>query len=939
MRILVDPENNQIVAASPDRWERVNEIFHQALEKSADERTRWVDAACAGDRELHSEVHSLLASDQAAHGCFVDAKVRQAILEMHDERPSSMEGRQIGAYRLIRQIGRGGMGAVYLAARTDEQYESHVAIKLVQPGLDTDFILKRFRRERQILAHLEHPNISRMFDGGTTEDGIPYLVMEYIDGSWITNYTAEHNLSLEDRIRLFLPVCDAVSYAHRNFIVHRDLKPGNILIDRMGSPKLLDFGISKLLHTDREPMNTEVGGMMTPDYASPEQILSEPVTIASDVYSLGAVLYELLTGVRAHQIDKYTPLRVERAICLEPAVPPSAAVEDRSVSRRLKGDLDNIVLRALQKEPERRYTSVEHLAGDLRRYLERRPVLARPDSLAYRAGKFVQRNRLAVALASLTGAAILTGSAVAIEEARIAHERFEDVRKLASTFVFDVDAAARDVPGATRIRQLITRTGLEYLNRLAANSARDWALKRELAAAYRRIAMVQGGKTTSNLDEPGAALASLTSAGKILDEILHHAPTDRQSVLDRLSVYSEMADLQRDLAKTQDSAVTARAGLKLARTYAAFSPADLDVAQYAGVLHLGLARAAQLQGDLSAAQAELAAGAPLLDQVAKVRPEKREAQINYSLLLARQGSLQLHLGQTQDALASFRRQASVLNALCGRFPDDLRARHELMLAYSHIGDVLGNPEYENLGDPAGALEAYQNMAATARFLHDTDPADARAAMDYGIALLRLALVTSESISKHDTLTLSHKLLTAVVQRNPKNMIAVSYKTWADSELAALYLAERDRPAGVRYYRMALDTAEAGLRVASDPSTQKGLIIAVRGLAVEQARNGDRGDALATLKVGLGMAQELDRSTPLTSSLRANVARGWQVAGSVYGILSRLENGSQAIEDRAIARSWNQRAIDEWQTMEQHKTLTPAMRKEFYAARQALKELP
>jgi tetratricopeptide (TPR) repeat protein len=362
------------------------------------------------------------------------------------------------------------------------------------------------------------------------------------------------------------------------------------------------------------------------------------------------------------------------------------------------------------------------------------------------------------------------------------------------------------------------------------------------------------------------------------------------------------------------------------------------VAQYVGILHLALARVAQLQGDLSAAQAELAAGAPLLDQVAKVRPEKREAQINYSLLLARQGSLQLHLGQTQDALASFRRQASVLNALCGRFPDDLAARHELMLSYSHIGDVLGNPEYENAGDAAGALEAFRNMVATARFLHDADPADARAAMDYGIALLRLALVTSQSILKRDTLTHSQELLTSVVQRNPGNMVAVSYKTWAESELAALYLAERDRPAGIRYYRMALDTAETGLRGASDPSTQKGLIIAVRGLAEEQARSGARGDALATLKSGLGMAQELDGSTPLTSSLRANVARGWQVAGSVYGILSRLENGDQAIEDRATARNWNQRAVDEWQKMEEHKTLTPALRKEFYAARQALKEL-
>jgi serine/threonine protein kinase len=298
------------------------------------------------------------------------------------------------------------MGTVYLAARADKPHASEVAIKLVRPGLDTDFILRRFRRERQILASLQHPNIARLLDTGNTEDQVPYLVMEYVKGSWITNYATEHNLSVEGRLRLFLPVCSAVAHAHRAFIVHRDVKPANILVDNAGTPKLLDFGISKLLVT--EPTNsTESRGalMMTPDYASPEQIVGDPVTIASDVYSLGAVLYQLLTGVRPHRIDQATPLALERAICLEPTVPPSEATRgDRALARRLAGDLDNIILYAMRKEPERRYASVEHLAEDLRRHLAHRPVVARAESRGYRAAKFVRRNRLALALAGAAAA-------------------------------------------------------------------------------------------------------------------------------------------------------------------------------------------------------------------------------------------------------------------------------------------------------------------------------------------------------------------------------------------------------------------------------------------------------------------------------------------------------------------------------------------------------
>src|SRR5215469_12460431 len=310
-----------------DKWEQVERVFLAVVDLPPLRQTALLEEMCEGDPELRTEVESMLRADTTSESVFASAfatAVKKEAASFLD--PSRLEGSRIGPYRLIHEIGRGGMGSVYLAARADEEYQSNVAIKLVRHGFDTDFVLRRFRGERQILARLQHPNIGRLLDGGTTENEIPYLVMEYVQGSRITTYATEQRLSVEDRLRLFLPVCSAVEYAHRAFIVHRDLKPGNILVDASGAPKLLDFGISKLLHSEpRDTDDTQDLVMATPDYASPEQIVGDPVTAASDVYSLGAVLYELLTGVKPHRIGDAGPLAIERAICLEPTLRPSRA--------------------------------------------------------------------------------------------------------------------------------------------------------------------------------------------------------------------------------------------------------------------------------------------------------------------------------------------------------------------------------------------------------------------------------------------------------------------------------------------------------------------------------------------------------------------------------------------------------------------------------------
>jgi serine/threonine protein kinase/tetratricopeptide (TPR) repeat protein len=406
---------------TPERWQQIKEVFQAALDLPEAERRAWLDAACGADHELKLEVESLLAVDSES-----DVVLEQAARAFPQQvldavAPGGAEGRRIGAYRIVREIGHGGMGTVYLASRADAAFRKDVAIKVVGQGVSDD-IVRRFESERQILANLDHPNIARLLDGGTTEDSVPYFVMEYIEGQSITEYCDAHALKTVDRLKLFREVCGAVHYAHWNHVVHRDIKPGNILVTPAGVPKLLDFGIAKIV----DPAGAAAGEalptlrLMTPDYASPEQVRSEPITIASDIYSLGVLLYELLTGHRPYRMGMRPPSDLARAICDEEPERPSAAIgrtdkvpattgpgvitltpavvsgtrdgQPEKLRRRLLGDLDTIVLMALRKEPVRRYLSVEELSNDIERHLEGRPVKARRDSTIYRSGKFLRRH-------------------------------------------------------------------------------------------------------------------------------------------------------------------------------------------------------------------------------------------------------------------------------------------------------------------------------------------------------------------------------------------------------------------------------------------------------------------------------------------------------------------------------------------------------------------
>ncbi|HYP07491.1 MAG TPA: serine/threonine-protein kinase, partial [Bryobacteraceae bacterium] len=416
-------------------WEKLTQLFQAAVALEPQERSAFVDRNTVGDEELRRRLRGMLEHDSTAAdriACVIGELAGSAPL------PNVWLGRRFGPYRAVREIGRGGMGLVLEAVRDDSEFEKTVAIKVAPWGHDPAGFVQRFRNERQILAALEHPHIAHFLDGGT-EDGTPFLVMEYVNGVRITEFA--RGLDVRSRVRLFQQVCSAVQYAHENLVVHRDLKPDNILVTTNGQVKLLDFGVAKLLGNVDSHLTASGAKLWTPDYASPEQIRGRAVTVRADVYSLGLILYEMLTGERAQVADLRSPLALDASICDSEPTRPSARLSekgDATLARQLSGDLDVIVGKALRKEPEQRYGSAAEFSEDLQRYLEGRPVHARSRRWDYRTRRFVARHRIAVAAGVLAIAMAAAGTVAIAREARRAERRFAQVRGLANAFVFEV---------------------------------------------------------------------------------------------------------------------------------------------------------------------------------------------------------------------------------------------------------------------------------------------------------------------------------------------------------------------------------------------------------------------------------------------------------------------------------------------------------------------
>ena len=482
---------------NPERWRLLEDLFQAACDLTGTERAAFLDRECGSDASIRAEVESLLASADQTAG-FIQQPVSDAARNFASRLPS--RGKRIGPYQLCSLIGQGGMGEVYLARRADDAYSQQVALKFIRADFAVDQeMLLRFRVERQILANLNHPNVARLLDGGVTPEGLPWLALEYVEGVPIDEYCRRSGLPLRARLELFLTVCSAIEYAHRNLVIHRDIKPANVLVTAEGVPKLLDFGIAKLLAADLvDSVRTRPSDrLMTPDYASPEQVRGEPVTTATDVYALGVLLYELLTGQRPYRLKTDSPLQIARAICEETPRSPSAATaadpDPAGVdSRRLKGDLDTIVLMAMRKEPERRYSSIGQLAADIRAYLAGYPLVARGDSWGYRSRTFMARHKAAVASAFLAAVA-LAGFAIGMGILARSANRARLTAQHQAQFLAGMFQAA--TPEESRGQTITARTlldrGASRIDReLASEPQVRASLLEVIAEAYRNLGLL-----------------------------------------------------------------------------------------------------------------------------------------------------------------------------------------------------------------------------------------------------------------------------------------------------------------------------------------------------------------------------------------------------------------------------------------------------------------
>ncbi|HLA96184.1 MAG TPA: serine/threonine-protein kinase, partial [Pyrinomonadaceae bacterium] len=570
------------------RWKLIKTAYSESVELTGPELLAYLDKVPV---DIRVEVNSLLDAEAHAGG-FIEQPflVEQGSVTNSDG--LDLTGQQIDEYRLLDTIGSGGMGAVYLAEHQGEGFSQKVALKLIKRGMDTNAVLKRFLMERQIIANLEHPFIGRMLDGGSTKDGLPYFVMEYVDGVSIKSYCDSNQLNTKQRLLLFIKVCSAVTYAHQNLVVHRDLKPSNILINKEGDPKLLDFGIAKLLSPDwnesSEAATATQFRILTPEYASPEQFRGESTTTVTDVYSLGVVLYELLTGSRPYRFDGMNSAEIGDALfSQEPRKPSTAAAYPAKAatvvefgnktgeidsptsemsrprtadSRSLIGDLDNIVLKAIRREPERRYPSVQELADDIRRHLDGLPVTAMADTFTYRVGKFVSRHRTAFSAAVVVSFLLIFSTSFSVwqaikanEQRAVAEARFNDVRTLANSLMFDVHDSIRDLPGSTPARKLLVARALEYLDKLAKEATHDMTLQSELASGYEKIGDVQGNPMGANLGEFQGAVESYRKALTIR-ELLASDPDKYDEQYAAAMLHSKIyrvVQVQNDLAEAE----------------------------------------------------------------------------------------------------------------------------------------------------------------------------------------------------------------------------------------------------------------------------------------------------------------------------------------------------------------------------------------------------
>jgi non-specific serine/threonine protein kinase/serine/threonine-protein kinase len=840
---------------TPERWQQVKQVLATALEVSPDERPAFLDRNCEGDDSLRHDVEKLLADEhQLSHG-FLDhvglATAAAAILPADE---SFWIGRRVGPYKITEQIGAGGMGEVYRAVRVDDHYKKEVALKVISAGRHSGFVTDRFRNERQILATLDHPNIAHLLDGGATEDGTLYFVMELIEGQPITEYCQQRRLSVPQRLRLFSQVCAAVQYAHQRLIIHRDIKPGNILVTPEGTPKLLDFGIAKIIGIEPEFPQVDATltafRVLTPRYASPEQMKGEPMTTASDVYSLGVVLFELLAARSPYGRATSRPTEMERAVCdVEPERPSvvvrkSESIGDGNVrnnfserlAKQLSGDLDNIVLMALRKEPARRYQSVEQFAEDIRRHLEDVPILARNVTAWYRTSKFVSRHRFGVIASTVAACALLGGLTVALYEARAAREqaqiarvqraraerRFNDVRKLANSLMFEIHDSIRDLPGTIPARKLLVNRALEYLDSLSQESSDDLSLQRELAAAYDRVGDVLGYSGAANLGDFTGALQSYKKALAIRETAAAANSNDLQIEGDLLNDYFRLTFALEDAGDHTSALSNLRKALPVAQRLADSRPGDPKFQDWLAGFYWSVGNVLSRTGDYAGALESYRRGLSIREPIARDTSAKlfrtHLAADYYGV-----GQMLMRTGEIDQAIAWLRKGVPILEQLSQSDPTNATLREFLGESYANFAPML-----EKHRDLDEALECDRKALQIFSALVSADPANSLARANLGLSEASIGEVLIDKGRVDDAMPHIHRataIFEAIDHKNRYDIAGqaqsylvqgVAYSSLASRETSSASRIERLREARSWYQKSLLAWQEEPDRSALDP---------------------------------------------------------------------------------------------------------------------------
>jgi tetratricopeptide (TPR) repeat protein len=675
--------------------EALRALFVKAVQLPPEDRLEFLSDPGISP-ETRDEVLALLDADRGS-----ETFLRQSVAS--EQAPEIGAGDRFGPYETRSILGHGGMGVVFKADRVDGELHQTVAIKVVQHAWLDPRALDRFRNERQLLASLTHSNIARLLDGGTRADGVAYLVMEYVDGVPLDQYCDRHGLNITERLRLFLPLCEAVEYAHTRLVIHRDLKPSNVLVTAQGEPKLLDFGIARALDA---PVGEQTGTFaMTPQFASPEQARGEQATTATDVYGLGAILYFILTGQPIHAVAGPSREEIRRTICDTPPQLPS------QLRPELKGDLENILLKALHPEPQRRYRSVREFSEDFSRFLDRRPVLATRDGWAYRTRRFLQRHTVASAAAALTLLAIVSGTAESLYQAHRAQRRFEQVRALANKFVFDFEGAIRNTPGTLEARRMVAATGRKYLADLAADAGHDPSLSRELAGSYYRLALVEiaAGESQQGLQDMKHSIALLRD----LKDGCCGSPAQRSQYILELT---QLAGDQSDGRFVQDAERSIDEALQAARAWVAHPGHDPRA-------EISLATVLSLKGTVLLTEGKTAEARSALEETLRQGPAIRAGKADndaaeFALAIAGYSLARVldSLNDLPAALSALGDSQHILDDLVAKHPDNVQWSDRRVYLLASKGDLLYRLSDKDK-DKARLLEAYASFQQANAIAH------------------------------------------------------------------------------------------------------------------------------------------------------------------------------------------------------------------------------